>query len=121
MLNYHYTLATQAKKRYNLPLVMGIGQVVRLWVLVPGSGVRIPHPQPNKKPSLYDLVFYLVRSGLEPTIRPRSGRKSGVRWSEVAHRCLHRALPSEKGQRPLSLTCYPAVPSHIKTSNERCS
>jgi hypothetical protein len=25
---------------------MGIGQAVRHWVLVPGSGVRIPHPQP---------------------------------------------------------------------------
>ena len=26
---------------------MGIGQAVRHWVLVPGSGVRIPHPQPK--------------------------------------------------------------------------
>ncbi len=26
---------------------MGISQAVRHWVLVPGSGVRIPHPQPD--------------------------------------------------------------------------
>lgn len=32
---------------YIIYLLLGIGQVVRQWILVPPSGVRIPHPQPN--------------------------------------------------------------------------
>jgi hypothetical protein len=31
---------------YNYTSTMGNGQAVRHWVLVPGSGVRIPLPQP---------------------------------------------------------------------------
>ncbi len=35
---------------YNRAKLLGIGQAVRHWVLVPGSGVRIPHPQPSSAP-----------------------------------------------------------------------
>ena len=40
--------------------ILGIGQAVRHWVLVPGSGVRIPHPQPRLAPKVIVLpnMFY---------------------------------------------------------------
>ena len=34
---------------------MGSGQAVRHWVLVPGSGVRIPPPQPRVAPKVTDV------------------------------------------------------------------
>ena len=38
--------------------MMGIGQAVRHWVLVPGSGVRIPHPQPSISILLLPQLLY---------------------------------------------------------------
>ena len=37
---------------------MGIGQAVRHWVLVPGSGVRIPHPQPDATAEFETYVLH---------------------------------------------------------------
>jgi hypothetical protein len=38
------------RRLYNYTSTMGNGQAVRHWVLVPGSGVRIPLPQPIPSP-----------------------------------------------------------------------
>jgi hypothetical protein len=45
--NYYYTST------------MGNGQAVRHWVLVPGSGVRIPLPQPSIS-TLNNCLFVII-------------------------------------------------------------
>ena len=52
-------------------LILGIGQAVRHWVLVPGSGVRIPHPQPYKESGLFDPAFCMLECFKRPTSKDR--------------------------------------------------